>query len=105
MNILYVSSLASEKLVSDIYFKTKANPGFAVQKFTRLLVKGLAKNDVPVISLSNPPINNAYNDRLWVSLGTETEEDIKYKYMPFINLPVLKHICIFFYSFFYVLGM
>lgn len=104
MNILYVSSLASEKLVSDIYFKTKANPGFAVQKFTRLLVKGLAKNDVPVISLSNPPINNAYNDRLWVSLGTETEEDIKYKYMPFINLPVLKHICIFFYSFFYVLG-
>ena len=40
-NILYLSALASEKRINKEYKKSGSNPGFAVQKFSRLLVKGL----------------------------------------------------------------
>lgn len=103
MKVLYISALSSEKLISDIYAKTQTNPGFAVQKFSRLLVKGLVHNDAEVISISNAPITREYTKRLWINLGRETEESVAYRYMPFVNVPILKHICIFVCSFFYVL--
>lgn len=103
MKILYISALSSERLISHIYSKTQANPGFAVQKFSRLLVGGLVHNDAEVISLSNPPITREFTKRLWINLGRETEESVAYRYMPFVNVPILKHICIFVCSFFYVL--
>ena len=103
MKVLYISALSSEKLISDIYAKTQTNPGFAVQKFSRLLVKGLVHNDAEVISISNAPITREFTKRLWINLGRETEESVAYQYMPFINIPFLKQICIFVCSFFYVL--
>lgn len=103
MKILYISALSSERLISHIYSKTQANPGFAVQKFSRLLVKGLVHNDAEVISISNAPITREFTKRLWINLGRETEESVAYQYMPFINIPFLKQICIFVCSFFYVL--
>ena len=45
MNIIYISSLSSNKLINNIYEKTGQNPGFAVQKFSRLLVSGLIQNN------------------------------------------------------------
>lgn len=103
MKILYISVLSSERLIDDIYQRSKQNPGFAVQKFSRLLVKGLLDNHAEVMALSNPP-SLAYNQRYWVSLGSEEESGICYKYIPYINLPFLKHCCLFLYSFCYVLA-
>lgn len=103
MKILYISALSSERLISHIYSKTQANPGFAVQKFSRLLVKGLVHNDAEVISISNAPITREFTKRLWINLGRETEESVAYQYMPFFNIPFLKQICIFVCSFCYVL--
>ena len=76
------------------------NPGFAVQKFSRLLVKGLLANGADVVALSNPPIPVG-NQRM-VSYGKETEDGVKYKYIPFVNISVLKHLCLFLYAFVYV---
>lgn len=103
MEILYLSALSSERLINDIHNNTKENPGFAVQKFSRLLVKGILKNDTNCISLSVPPITRDYNRKFWISLQDEVENGVEYRYIPFVNFAILKHISVFIYSFFYIL--
>lgn len=103
MQITYISALSSERLINEIYQKSGKNPGFAVQKFGRLLVKGLLTNDERVIAFSNPPITRERSKSLFANYKTEVENGVCYKYIPFINYPFLKHFCVFFYSFFYVL--
>lgn len=102
MKIIYISALSSEKLIDDIFTKTSLNPGFAIQKFSRLIVQGLAANNQNVTALSNPPITREYNSNVLVKYGAEEEKSIKYKYIPFININGLKHICVFVYTFFYI---
>lgn len=103
MELLYISALSSERLINEIYNRTNENPGFAVQKFSRLLVKGIIINGSKCISLSVLPIGRSYTQKLWVSLKNESENSVNYRYIPFINLSFLKHICVFLYTFFYVL--
>lgn len=103
MKILYISALSSERIINYIYQQTNQNPGFAVQKFSRLLVKGFLANGVDTIALSNPGITSSNDKRKWINIGKEVENGVIYKYTPFINLPVVKHICVFLYTFFYVL--
>lgn len=103
MKILYISALSSERLVSDIHQKTGHDPGFAVQKFSRLIVKGLMANDIDVKALTILPIMRDYSSKLFEFHGTELENGITYKYAPIINLPFVKQLCSFIYIFFYVL--
>lgn len=99
--ILYISALASEAKINLEYKRTNLNPGFAVQKFSRLLVKGLVENGAKVLAFSNPP--NLASKKMYISSSEEIENQIHYKYIPYLNIPILKHICLFFYTFFYVL--
>ena len=101
MNILYISALSSNKLINDIYKTTGKNPGFAVQKFSRLFVKGLMANGADVVALSNPPF--PAGSKRWGLLDSETEEGVHYKYIPFLNVSILKHLCLFLYAFIFVL--
>jgi len=103
MQILYISALSSERLIDEIRNRTGKNPGYAIQKFSRLLVKGLMANGADVSALSNPPITRGNSSAFFVHYGKEVENDIRYRYVPFLNAFVLKHICVVLYSFFYVL--
>ena len=103
MKILYISALSSERLVNDIHQKTGHNPGFAVQKFSRLIVKGFLANGIDAKALTNPPIMRDYSSKLFEFQGTELENGVTYKYAPVINLPFIKQMCSFLYIFFYVL--
>lgn len=100
-NILYLSALASEKRINKSSKESGKNPGFAVQKFSRLLVKGVLENNVKVLALSNPPHVGGRGE--YVHFEKEIEHGIKYKYIPYINIPLLKHVFLFLYTFFYVL--
>lgn len=101
MKLLYISVLSSGRLINDIYKLSGKNPGFAVQKFSRLLVRGLSANGADVVALSNPPF--PAGSKRWVLLDSETEEGVHYKYIPFLNVSILKHLCLFLYAFVYVL--
>jgi glycosyltransferase involved in cell wall biosynthesis len=101
ISVLYLSALASERRITIEYNRTGKNPGFAVQKFSRLLVKGLQDNDIDVYAISNPP-NLAGRKRIVRSVN-EIEDGVRYKYVPYLNLPIIKHICLFIYVFIYVL--
>ena len=49
--ILYLSALSSQRLIDGLYQQNKVDPGFAVQKFNRLLVSGLIENLVEVTGI------------------------------------------------------
>ena len=103
MKILYISALSSKSLIDEIHHITKDNPGFAVQKFSRLLVGGLIANGVDVVALTCPPIFKNFTRKYFVNIKDETENGIIYHYMPFFNISIFRNICVFIYSFFYVL--
>ena len=100
-NILYISALASENRIKEVQVRTKSNPGFAVQKFSRLLVKGLMENGAKVCVLSSPPILD--KKKTFINFEKEVELGIVYKYIPYLNFLLLKHVCLFLYTFFYIL--
>ena len=99
--ILYISALASESRIALEYNHSGKNPGFAVQKFSRLIVKGLLANNIEVRAVSNPP--NLAGRKRFVRSANEIEDGVHYKYVPYFNLPIIKHICLFVYVFIYVL--
>ncbi|MDD4689568.1 MAG: glycosyltransferase [Eubacteriales bacterium] len=74
-----------------------------MQKFGRLLVKGLAKNGIDIHTLSAAPVSNSTSKRICWNEQSEEEDGVRYRYVPFINIPGLRHVCLFVYSFFYVL--
>lgn len=100
-DILFISALCSKRLIDEIHECSGVNPGFAVQKFSRLLVQGLISNDAKVISLSNPPITQ--ESGLFCTLENEFENGVVYKYISYINIPLLKYLSVFVYTFLYVL--
>ena len=51
---------------------------FAVQKFSRLLVKGLNANGCQTIAFTNPPIVRGVMPDLFVCLGKEEEKGVKF---------------------------
>lgn len=103
MQYLYISSLSSERIIGHIHRHAGINPGFAVQKFSRLLVKGFLANGADIKTLSAIPISSQHSTkRVWTE-KQEVEEGIEYNYIPFINLPILRQICLSVYTFFYVL--
>lgn len=94
MSILYLSALSSPKLIDELYNNNKKDPGFAVQKFNRLLAGGLVKNEEEVTVLSAPPVGRHNSSKLFLHRGQELEGDITYHYLNFINLPGLRQLCL-----------
>ena len=103
MKILYISSLSSKNLIDDIYRSTAVNPGFAIQKFSRLIVRGLVNNSIECRTLTNPPITSKYTKKIWIQRNAEMEDGVDYDYIPFVNIPIIKHLFVCLYTFIHVL--
>lgn len=56
IRLLYISSFSSNRVISEIYKYSGQNPGFAIQKFSRLLAQGFMTNGVTMEILSIVPI-------------------------------------------------
>lgn len=99
MQLLYLSRLASESAISEEYKRNPEFSGYAVQKFNRLVVEGLAKNGHNVIALSTfymPGFGWYYNRK------SEIVEKVKYRYIFSPNNHILRDTWLIFYCFFYV---
>lgn len=101
MNILFISALSSARLIDKIHKETGANPGYAIQKFNRLIVLGLLENGQEVKTLTNPPVVGLKKNVIGVD--SEIENGILYQYVPYFPTTGLKSFIVFFYTFFYVL--
>lgn len=103
MEIIYLSPLSSTSLVERIHQKSGRDPGYAIQKFNRLMAQGLQANGASVIPLSAVPISTSKSSRLFWGAKKEKADGLEYHYIPFVNVKGIRQLCLFLYSFFYVL--
>ena len=104
MDILYVSNLCSKDKFKELFEKLKIQPGQQDQKFYRLLVEGFAKDEgTSVKLLSAMPVNRLMSNNLYFKGETEEVNGVEYRYLAFINFPILRQICLFITCFFYAL--
>lgn len=97
MNILFIGKACPLKTAQSILEQSGKNPGYQIIKFTDLILKGFIFNQQEVSVLTN--ISNPNN--VFAFSQNETENNIHYKYLPSIRIPILYqllHIC---YSFIY----
>lgn len=92
MKLVYLSALSSSRMIEDLHKQSGGDPGFAVQKFNRLLARGLSENGNAVTILSAPPIGRHNSKRIWWNIKEESEDGLVYHYMPFVNLPVIRQL-------------
>ena len=101
MEILYIANVFDEE-TGKKYFD-KRLPPIAASNYHNLLSMGLAQNGVHVNILSVLPAtkNNSSKKRIKKSMYINGNRTIKY--IPYYNIPILKNLQIFIYTFFYVL--
>jgi glycosyltransferase involved in cell wall biosynthesis len=104
MKILYISTVCSPKVIDYIFSTSLIKPGQAVQKFHRLLIEGFSKHkdlcDVEVFS-SLPVTSKSHKKKFW-RLKEDCFEGVKFNYVPFVNLLIIKHLFVFVLTFFKV---
>ena len=103
MDSLYIALLSSKRLINYLKEITQINPGYAGQKFNRLIIEGLKKNNINCRAFSSVPVNRMMSKKIFWNIKSEIEDSISYTYIPFVNLPYIHNICLLIYSFLYVL--
>lgn len=92
IKLLFLSALSSNRMVEQLQKQSGKDPGFAAQKFNRLLAKGFCGNGVDLTILSAPPVGRHNSKKIWWKAGEEVESGLAYHYLSFLNLPVLRQI-------------
>ncbi len=96
MNILYVANTCSREKFWE-YIESRGGPvSQQAQKYNLLLAEGLAAGGAKVRLISTRPINRAVDNRLWFKGEREQENGVEFRYVPFVNLPLWRNICLFF---------
>lgn len=103
MNVLYLSLLCSKNLLEMLRTISNSNPGYAGQKFDRLIIEGLIKNGCSCLAVSSIPVNRAISKKRWWNIADETYNGIRIKYLPFLNYPFLRQLSLFIFTVFSVL--
>jgi glycosyltransferase involved in cell wall biosynthesis len=96
MNILYVSSLCSDKKFKEIFHNSNIKPTQAAQKFHSLLSKGLMSVAENMYIMSRPPVNLSSNEKETINVNNKTNNsNVMYHYLSIVKNPILKHINLF----------
>lgn len=92
INILYVSTLCSERLISDMLNLSIGVPHLAAQKFHRLLAQGMVLNEdlFNVNALSVPEYSVSKTGKRWIFNNSEVENGVRYTYAPVFLFPIIK---------------
>jgi glycosyltransferase involved in cell wall biosynthesis len=101
MNILYISYLCSKRKFDDIFINSRRRPEQQVQKYHRLVVEGLVTLGNNITCLSSLPVSRNILRKYFFKCEKEQINEVTYVYAPFINLVVIRHICLFVYCFLY----
>lgn len=96
MNILYVASTCSREKYYE-YVESKGScSSQQAQKYNLLLAEGLAANGASVRVISTRPINRTVVKKRWLKGEHERVGGLDFCYVPFINYPIWRNICLFF---------
>ncbi len=101
MNILYISSACSEKVMNFVFEDLTDKSGIAIQKFHLLLLSGFANDKSnKVQTLSTIPVSPGIHHKRFWNLKADAFNKIQFNYIPIINVSILKNTIVFIYSFF-----
>ena len=103
MNLIYISSVCSEKRYKKAIKSGLTTRGYQNQKFHHLILEGICQfEDVKVDVASYPPFDYG---RTYVRGTSEKEGRVHYHYPGLIMIPYIKRICIYINTFFKVLRL
>lgn len=105
MKILYASTFIDDNYFEQIYKNSKEKPIQSIQKFNKLLNEGFSSNKSvdSITILTSPPINQKISKKLFWSYKKVEEDKTTFVYLPFINIKVIKQICLFLSSLFFMI--
>ena len=102
ISVVYVSSVTSENTMNRIIDNSKNKPLQSIQKFHRLICEGIANNEHNVETITAIPMSRSISKKTFWGFKEEKVNGVKYKYLPFINIPILRQICLLFFTFIFV---
>lgn len=103
MNLLYISNAIEDGALEDIIKNAKSTPSLAANKYHNLVMDGMRKNEtVNITHLCIPPVSRKTSDRFFYKIKASHKDNITYRYVPIINVPVLRNIGIFIYLLFFL---
>ena len=74
--IIYASVASSQEFFENHFNEVVALPGQAVQKYNRLIIEGLSKNqDILVETVTSVPVSRATNKNFFYKGKTENKND------------------------------
>lgn len=100
--LLIISNFASKDKVEYLREQSGQNPGYAIQKFTRLLVEGFQRNGKSVRVYSILAVSRKTVKKILWKPSKDVDGHIPFQYAPFVNLPYLRQFTLFVSSFFKV---
>lgn len=104
VRVLYASTLMSAETYSALFSRAPVKPSLAAQKYHALMTRGLVLNGAQVLALSAPPVSRLTSERRFVRLPQDAKNGVDYRYLPVLQLPLIKHLITFFSAFFCALG-
>ena len=101
MKILHLSSGPSsreynqmQKMVKDDNLNSSYGMPEASYKFNKLIIEGFKENDADVYAVVGRSVSHRTHRGLMWKKNKHIENGIKYNHLFFINLPILKQLCI-----------
>lgn len=103
MNVFIYNTLCSKKTFAKLFLEYNVKGAEAPQKFYSLLAHGLVEcTDVNVFVTSLLPINSKEQRKWFWNPKNEEEDKIRFKYIPLLNVPILRNFFVGLYVFFEV---
>jgi len=104
LNFHFYNTLCSKSTHSMLFKHHGVTSGNAAQTFFGLIADGLNQNPLSKVYVNSIlPVNYVEQKKRFWNLKSEEENDIRYNYVPIINLPFLKNLLSSFYIFFEIL--
>ena len=92
MKTIFINTLVSQKKLDYILSNADLKPAQSIQKFNRLICEGLVLNDCDVKVISSIPMSKSImKKKIWFE-KKEQENKINYKYIPFVNIKIIRQI-------------
>ena len=101
--LLFVTNFSASAEIEKLREMTGQNPGYAIQKFSKLLSVGFIKNGVKVETLSIRAVSSKISNKKFWGINNCEENGVIFHHVPFLNLPFIRQFAIFVYSFFKIL--
>ncbi len=94
MHIIYVYSGCSPKKYQEYVESRGQRVQQQAQKYNQLLMEGFVSCGEDVFAVSSRPINRGVTSQIFFRSEWDEEKGIRYYYVPFFNLPVLRNISV-----------